>query len=75
AQDHPCSSCNAVNALYRRSKCRCGKPLRARLKEEDWEEFIESVQEFAVEMGYDKLQYRLAALQQACLLLGDGTSA
>ncbi|CBZ50569.1 DNA polymerase, related [Neospora caninum Liverpool] len=75
AQDHPCSSCNAVNALYRRSKCRCGKPLKPRLKEEDWEEFIESVQEFAVEMGYDKLQYRLAALQQACLLLGDGTSA
>ncbi|PHJ18993.1 dna polymerase family b protein [Cystoisospora suis] len=69
AQDFPCSSCRAVNALYRRSKCRCGKALESRLHAQDWEDFIDTVQEFSVEMGYHKLQCYLAALQQAYLLL------
>ncbi|XP_026189746.1 uncharacterized protein LOC34618916 [Cyclospora cayetanensis] len=65
AQDLYCIGCQAVCVSHLRDKCKCGKPFKARLSPKTWEDFVNTAQEFAVEMGFETLQSCLVQIQEA----------
>ncbi|KAL8432970.1 hypothetical protein Efla_001178 [Eimeria flavescens] len=64
AQDLYCVGCHAVCVTHLRDKCKCGSPFKCRLDPKIWEEFVQTTQEFAVEMGFETLQACLIQIQE-----------